>query len=382
MRVLVVINGLGTGGAERSHALSTSFLRERGIETRFVTLYPRAEGAVDLLRGYERIESIEASSWIGRMRALRQLIQGHRPDLVHTVLFEATIAGRLATALERSLPVLTSLVNTTYDPGHRATVRSPAALRAYQAVDMATAGLTDHFHAVSNAVKRSAIRHLRIPESKISVIPRGRSISLTQLRTPETIRTARRRLGIYGGQPVIVTVGRQEPQKGQIYLLRAFHEALKEIPDARLYIVGREGNSSKQLKQEAKLLGLPADQIAFVGHRQDVSDYLRAADIFAFPSVYEGLGGALIEALAAGIPSVVSDIPALSEVTDSGKAAVLVPPGNTTKLATAIAQLLADRDLQGRLVQEGRRIFLSRYTLDKYADRMAALYRDVAQGRV
>ena len=324
------------------------------------------------------VSMLSSHSWPGRIRALKRIVDNRQPDLIHTTLFEATMIGRVA-ALPSHIPILTSLVNTTYEPAHRATVRSSTRLRIYQLVDIASTPMTYHFHAVSEAVKQSAIRQLHISPRKISVVPRGRDRSLADRRSAERRQQEREELGISQHEQLIVSVGRQEPQKGHEILIRALPAIVRDFPNSRVYIVGRGGNASCLLRTETAKLGSLANRVAFLGHRQDVTGVLCAADVFVFPSLYEGLGGAAIEALAIGAPVVASDLPALRELTDDGNAALLVPPGDPMALASAVAEVLRDESLQLRMITAGKEIFLSRYTLEHNAKKMAELYAAVAQ---
>jgi glycosyltransferase involved in cell wall biosynthesis len=120
-----------------------------------------------------------------------------------------------------------------------------------------------------------------------------------------------------------------------------------------------------------------AERVHVVGHRQDVPDLLAGADIFAFPSLYEGLGGVVIEAMALGLPIVASDIPAVREVVEPGGNALLTRPGSAPGLAEALAQLLDDRNRAAAFAKRGRSIFLERFTLERSTANMLQLYEQV-----
>ena len=113
----------------------------------------------------------------------------------------------------------------------------------------------------------------------------------------------------------------------------------------------------------------------FLGHRDDVPDLLAAADLFAFPSLYEGTGGAAIEAMALGLPIVTSDIDAMREVVDDRRNALLVPPHAPGPLADAIAALLDDPARRLAFGASSREIFEARFTLERSTRAMVELYR-------
>lgn len=377
-RVVHVINSLGAGGAERSLAELLPHLRDHRILPMLVLLTRTREGLEEQVRGLGvDVYRLRATSWPGRIHELRSLLRRTDPDLIHTTLFEADVVGRLA-ALGR-LPVLTSLVNTSYDPVRLQDPRvARAKLRGTQIIDAATARLlNDHFHAVSHAVKDASVRTLRLDPADVTVVPRGRDPA--RLGDPGAGRReqVRRALGVASDQRVLLNVGRREYQKGQRYLIEAAAMMRERFPDAVWLVAGRDGNESADLAWRRAATGLE-QQVRFLGHVDDVPELLAAADVFVFPSLYEGLGGAVIEAMALGVPVVASDLPSIREVTGDGAAAALVRPGDPGALAGAIEELLTDPVRAQTLGTAGRRRFQRHYTLSQMVDGMAALFHRVA----
>jgi glycosyltransferase involved in cell wall biosynthesis len=382
MRVLHVINSLGAGGAEHSLIETLPSLRNAGHHPIISCLSGgELEGQLESRRRWD-VRFSRARTPAGWIRELRSLIRNERPALIHTSLFEADIAGRLAGA-GTPIPVLTSLVNTSYD---LVRLDDPAVnrskLAATRVIDAWTARhLTTHFHAITNAVKDAAVRDLRVPPSSITVIPRGRDPE--RLGEPSSARRARARrsLGLDGDPFVLLSVGRQEFQKGQWHLLEAMPAIGSRVPEALLLLAGRDGNASGRLRGTAARMSLNG-RARFLGHRDDVPEVLAAADLFVFPSLYEGLGGALIEAMALGLPIVASDLPAIREVVEDGRNAVLVPPGSPPALSAAVTDLAEDRDRRRRMGERGREIFRERFTLERSARRMVELFeRTASEGR-
>src|SRR5690606_13006296 len=121
--------------------------------------------------------------------------------------------------------------------------------------------LTDHFHAVSQAVKDSAVASLRIPPDQITVVYRGRDPERIGEPTPERRQRVRRALGLDDETPVLVTVGRQEFQKGHRYLIEAMPKILERHPRTRLLIVGRRGAATPELERAVADFGV-ADPVA------------------------------------------------------------------------------------------------------------------------
>jgi glycosyltransferase involved in cell wall biosynthesis len=178
---------------------------------------------------------------------------------------------------------------------------------------------------------------------------------------------------------VLVNVGRQEYQKGQRFLLEATAQLVPKHPRLKLVIAGRPGNASTELHRALDQLGIE-ERVKFLGHREDVPEILAAGDVFVFPSLYEGLGGSLIEAMALGLPIVASDIPAVRDVLEENRNALLVSPASPEELAFSITRVLEDHELARRFRQRSVEIFHERFTLDKSAARMIQLYSWMVTG--
>ena len=119
-------------------------------------------------------------------------------------------------------------------------------------------------------------------------------------------------------------------------------------------------------------------RVHLVGHTEDVGDLLAASDVFVFPSLHEGLGGALLEALAMSLPIVASDLPAFREFLVPGENAILVPPGRASAFADAIGRLLDDEPRRERMAAANLELFEQRFQLDVVAQQTERLYREVA----
>jgi glycosyltransferase involved in cell wall biosynthesis len=114
-----------------------------------------------------------------------------------------------------------------------------------------------------------------------------------------------------------------------------------------------------------------------LGSRRDVIDFLRACDVFIFPSLYEGLGIALIEAMAAGCACVASSAGPIPEVVRDGEDGILVPPGNSEAIAAAVCRLLDDETLRKRLGDAAVKSAFSRFQPQKSADELTRIYQSV-----
>src|SRR5205085_11998286 len=170
--------------------------------------------------------------------------------------------------------------------------------------------LVDRFVAISDAVRDHPIRGRSWPRERISVVDRGQDL---EALSAEAAREPSPPVESLGG-PVLLSVGRPAPPKGHRYLLRATGEVVHEFADARLLLVG-EGHLHEELRALADPLG---EHVRFLGLRDDVPALLRRSDVFVFPSLWEGVGTALREAMLLGRPVVASDIPAHREFVTNG----------------------------------------------------------------
>jgi glycosyltransferase involved in cell wall biosynthesis len=373
MKVLYVIDGLGTGGAERSLAETLPELPRLGILPILVCLHRRPEGVQEEVIGHFDVRFLEASRTLGRAMSLRKIIEETRPDLVHSTIFAANVVARLAAI--GGPPLVSTLVNTPYvrarlaDPNMR---RSRLAL--VRLVDGWTSRhLTDHFQAITGAVADHAVERLRIRRDRITVVERGRDPGRLGTQDPERRARARLRLGIPEDAPVLVTLGRQEYQKGQRFLLEAIELLAVRWPRVILLLGGRKGEASDELVALTRHREI-GSRVRMLGHREDVAEILAAADVYVFPSLWEGLGGSLIEAMAVGLPIVASDIPAVAEVLEEGQNAVLASPGSANALAGAIDGMLSDPARARAFGARSRRIFEERFTLERSVIGLVDMY--------
>lgn len=377
-RVLQIIDSLARGGAEQSLATLAPHLVAEGVDLHVAYLVERDDLRADIERAGVPVVSL-AEAGAGRHRWLartRDLIADLRPDVVHTTLFEADLAGRRA-APRLGVPCVSSFVNTTYGrmQADRENV-SRVKLRAAQAVDALTARRVARFHAVTEHVATVMSRRLLVPRAKIEVISRGRDSAVLGRRSAQRADATRRRLGVAADAELIVAAGRQEPQKGLDVLLAALPGVRSRFPGVRVLIAGREGRATAALNEVAHSSGL-ADAVTFLGMRDDVADLLCAADVFAFPSLWEGAGGTLLEAMALECPIVSSRLPTLLEMLDDSTAE-LVTPRSADDLARGLVAALVDRRAALARARAARARFEERYTIDASARRMAQLYARVA----
>ncbi len=216
----------------------------------------------------------------------------------------------------------------------------------------------DRYVCMTDALKEEAIAH-GLDAAKIVWIPNG--VDLAAFAGPRHEETG-----------LVLYVGRLNAQKRLDVLLRA----IARVPRAKLELAG-EGEEKGALEALARELGV-SERVRFLGPRSDVALLHARAQVFVLPSASEGLPNALLEALAAGTPTVATEIPGTKDVARHEKEALLVPPGDEAALAREITRLLDDRALAGRLSAQGRER-AREYDLERTADAYSKLFTELAR---
>lgn len=374
LRVLYLIDSLAPGGAERSLVEMAPGLLESGIDLRVAVLHDRGGLTSELQSCGVEVRVVGGSTRSAWLQNAVRLVGIVRPDLVHTTLFESDLAGRLG-AYVRRVPVVSTLASTPYGPEHSSEhgIRRTR-MRAAQALDALTGKLVTRFHAVSRSAADAGISRLHIDPAKIEVIPRGRDLRRLGERSAERRTTVRQRLGVDEDAPMLLVLSRQEPQKGIDVLLRAMPRILREEPRARLIVAGREGRATAGYATWLSD-GAVERATSFLGERDDVADLLAAADILVLPSLREGLPGAVLEAMAVGIPIVGSDLPPVREAVPGPEYALLVPPGRPELLGDAVIEVLRNPAQAIERASNARFRFEECFDIAQVVAAMARFYR-------
>ena len=190
-----------------------------------------------------------------------------------------------------------------------------------------------------------------------------------------------RPLGIDPAGLVMIVVASLIGYKGHREVLQALAMAAGDLPrDWSLVCVGRDEGEGASIRQQARELGIERN-VRLLGARTDIPELLGAADISILASHEEGFSNAIIEAMAAGLPLVVSDVGGNAEAVMDGVTGLVVPPRDPASLSSAIRRLVTDPQLRARMGAAGRDRVATRFTLDACVDRYETLYRGLASGK-
>tara|TARA_R100000935_G_C2804828_1_gene152150 strand:+ start:53 stop:1162 length:1110 start_codon:yes stop_codon:yes gene_type:complete len=366
---------VGTGGAEFSTLTFYSWLQKKpNIEIKLVCLKKLEIQFNHLDFGLDNLEYIKETSFFSRLKQFNNIVDAFQPDIVHSVLFEANLIARVSKVFQGKFKHLESLVNQTYSP-HRLNDPNVNSLKleSYRILDMITQRFgVDHFHSNGLTVSKHYQEKLYINENRITVIPRGRNAN-------KYLEDNRHDSPFYKNinpenKILLINVARHEFQKAQDVLL----DALKLLPKLRdqflLLLVGRKGEATAMIEDKIKEFNL-GKQVKVMGYRDDVVKLLALSDVFVFPSRFEGLPGALIEAEAAKLPIVCSNIPNNMEVVQENENALIFPVDNFQVLAQHLEKLILNANLRKSMGEQSLRIFKEKFTIENVHEKMHALLK-------
>lgn len=362
IKVMLLTVGLGVGGTEGQVLEIASRLDRRRFEVSVCSLKGADIIAHELrARGVRVITLDGRGAWDVRvLYRLARVILVERPDVIHAFLFWANFISRVLGRLLR-VPVL---ISSYRDILLWAKWRN-------RLCDRFTAGWAHAATCCSEAVRRFALSEVGGDERKYITIHNGVDVArFTSSRT-----ATRADVGLREGIPVIGTVGRLiEPGKGIAVLLQGMAQ-LAGPPaslSCQLLIVG-DGPARRQLHALGERLGI-SSRVVFAGMRRDIVDLLPLLDVFVMPSLSEGFGIAIVEAMAAGRSVVASAIGGIPEIVQHEETGLLVPPGDPVALAAALHDLLTRPDRARALGACGRQRARERFSIEVVVKRHEDLY--------
>ena len=231
--------------------------------------------------------------------------------------------------------------------------------------------------AVSNGVREDIVKsNPKAIREKVVTVYNGINV-VPFLDCGLTRKQARARLGLPGKEGFIYgTVGRLVETKGQKVLLKAFAKVYGKYPESWLLLAGA-GRLESELKVLASALDIH-ERVVFLGFRRDIPEILKACDVFVLPSIAEGLPGALLEAMATGIPVIASQVGGVPEILNSADLGVMVPPSAVDELSVAMEQLCSMDEMKRNEVGKAlRQRVLEQFTSEKMVSAMVGQYMEV-----
>jgi glycosyltransferase involved in cell wall biosynthesis len=360
---LQLISSGGVYGAERVVLELATHLKDAGLESHVVAIEsPGAEALLELGRARAlhtfKLPTGGRSPW-SIAAALRDYMRQHRIAFGHAHGYKADLILWLARA---GAMALVSTCHTWY--------RENLKMRLYERLDKLALRRFDHVVAVSpQLVEELAASGIR--RDRISLIYNGTTIDAPAAGARDSVR---RELGIAPDDLLITRLGRLSVAKGNDVLLRAY--ATLRQPRLRLLLAG-DGEERANLERLTAELDIAAS-VVFAGYRSDVSNLLAATDLFVMSSIKEGLPIVMLEAMAANVPIVSTDVGAIGLVLQPARNAWLVPGGDARHLAQALSEAIERPDLRQRYAACAREDFAAKFSRKAMGDAYLELYGRVA----
>jgi glycosyltransferase involved in cell wall biosynthesis len=300
---------------------------------------------------------------------LARLVRTERVALIHAHMPDSIIWAAVAGAMTRTPVIGTYHGLGIMPPGRRAADPRNAVRRTlYRLAGRAT----DRTIAVSAPVRELLCRQMGFDERKTVLVLNG--VDVDSFARADPCSRTRSELGL-DGRTIIACVGRLVATKGQRFLVNAMADIVLRHPSAALLLVG-DGPERSALEQQARALGL-SGHVRFALERTDVAELLAMATVFVLPSFYEGIPLALVEAMAAGKPVVVTAVPGNLDVVVDDRFGVLIPPGSAKALGDAVCSLLDDPVRAGAIAGRGQQRVRTHFDAKRSLAATAALYDQV-----
>lgn len=296
---------------------------------------------------------------------LFRIFRGEKPRIVHTHTSKAGFLGRWAAWLCR-IPIVVHTPHGHVFWGYF----GPLETGLYVGLERITALVTDRIVALTDREREEHLRVRVAPPEKFTTIHSGVDLSRFDATLYDRTRM-REELDIPPGDLVVGTAGRLTPVKGHVHLLAAAAEILAARPDTTFVFLG-EGELKMRLLEQAEALGV-ANKVRFPGWRPDVAAVMSVFDVFVLPSLNEGMGRVLIEAMALSMPIVASRIGGIKDLVTNGGNGMLVPPGDAAAIASAVLALLGNEQKRLAMGSEGRRM-AGNYSAQRMVKKIEALY--------
>lgn len=378
-RILHLITRLDRGGSAENTVLTVSGLQRKGYHVTLVsgqTLDPslklaeldwqRGEGWTEIPQLVRRINPIRDIKAFFKIYAL---IKRGRFQIVHTHSSKAGILGRLAAKLV-GVPIVVHTPHGHVFYGYYGRILS----HLFLLLERIWAEFTDRIVTLTERGKQEHIQLKVAPANKFTVIPSGVEFK-DFLEVQKGSPALRQELGLASGERIVGSVGRFVPIKGYRYFLEAAKEIVEQRSDVLFLSVG-DGPLEQELKAFAEASGI-ASRVVFAGYRKDVAEIMALMDVFVLPSLNEGMGKVLVEAMAEGKPVVATKVGGIPELVSDNLTGILCPPKDSHALAEAILKLLRNKELARRMGAEGRKRVYPQYDAKVMVEKIERLYAEL-----
>lgn len=354
LRVMQIIPDLGIGGAEIMVENLSIELNKREIDLKIISLYSHNSAITERLEK-NNVQIIYLNKKLGvdwkiAVRLYRLMME-FKPDVVHTHLYAASYG--IAASIFAKVPVKIHTIHNV-------------ATKEFKKINRIINRIFYHYYGVipvsiSPLIKQTVQKEYNLAENSVAMIYNG--IDLKRCLPKENYAFNKDRIDI-------IHVGSFKEQKNHVGLLRSFKMVYDQYPNANLILIG-SGELEEQVENCIKNLEL-GENVELLGLRADVYSFLNAADIFVFPSLWEGMPISLIEAMATGLPILATRVGGIPDMIENNISGLIVDVKDDD-VSRALIQLIENRTLREQLGYQAR-IAALRFTSNKMATEYADLY--------
>ena len=366
-KVLQLVEGFNFGGAETKLLELVKHIDKDRFETTVISLGLGNE-IEELFQQLDcRVMTFQRQKQVEfkLLRRLTKFIRDEKIDIVMTTLFYADVIGAMAGHKGGAKGVFSweTISSPKWLVPHRFWSYRYAIRRA------------DKVISVSKATAEWLVEKRKVSPDKVMIIPYG--VNLEKFNS--IVKSIHRRdIGVNEEDVVIGQVSRLNEQKGHTYLIDAAPALIAAVPNAKFVLVG-DGPLRYEIEQKSAASGLQ-EHFVLLGFRQDVPELLPLFDVFALPSLYEGLPNVVLEAMACSLPVVATPVDGTKEAVVDDETGFLVPVGDTAALAQKLLEVVSNQELKLKLGNAGRKRVEAEFSLEGQVNKFEELYERYAKG--
>src|SRR5215211_621078 len=371
--IIWMIDGLGPGGAEQLMPATLKHLKDAGYNIRICALQVRSGNPIaeELTLIGIPVDLIPVPTLrhpLNLFRILRYL-RRYQPQILHTQLEFSDILGTVAARILGIPTVSTLHTLDTFEEKKSATWRLK--LRWFVLRNFCKKIL-----AVSEKTRTHHLQSGRLGAKKLITLYNGIDISRFKNIDKSVQYQLKQSLKLPAQSQIIITVAVLREPKGIQYMLKAMANILDQVPNAHYLIVG-DGAYGPPLRALVTELAIQK-YVTFAGHRTDIPALLSISDVFVLPTLGDALPTVLIEALAAEIPIIASNVGGVPEIIENEVNGLLVPPADSDALTRACLKLIQNHELTARIIQAGNSVVQERFNIGVQVEQLSCIYEEVS----
>jgi glycosyltransferase involved in cell wall biosynthesis len=370
-KVFYLVDSLNIGGTESQAVELARRIPTAGYDVTLGCLraagplLERLHGSELTVREFYPRGGLDSPGGIYQLLRLSWFLRRGKFDIVHTHDLWSNLLGVPAARMAGVRAIVSSRRDLAHFDWYRGKRR--VWLRRIQ-------GLSGAVIANATSIRDALISEDGFASEKVRVIHNGIEVEMF----PAGGHNRERIFPGVGDRKLIVLVGNMHTDvKGHAWLIDAVPAVIREFPEVRFVFVG-DGAKRADFEDQAAKLGV-VQNFMFLGQRRDVAEILSGCDIAILPSLVEGLPNAVLEYMAAQLPTIATRVGGSAELIEDGKTGILVPPENSTALSDALLLLLRDSSLAGRLALNAREFAIRNFSYEKLLTEVDALYSELLQ---